>query len=190
MSQLIVCRNSESAYLKVKAQEAWNLIKLLDFTKLNNSRVSKCSLLIPTHGITTERAPTIEGVKTITLEDVAYRDVEISEVSPFTCPVAIGSLRHVSYKDGAEFVFRVVEMSDLQRMVSYELIETDSTVNVSSVLHTIQVLEITETSESVVTWTTEFSGDCDQHVYSDCKFKKLDAFQDMRSALEKKRQRE
>lgn len=193
MSQLIVCRNTEGAHLKAKANETWNLIKQLDFKQICHSSVKECSLLVPSkQGESGSSSPAVSELKTIKLEDVEYRDFPHGEasMSPFTCAVAVGSLRHVTYKDGAEFVYRIVEISDLQRMISYELIEADATVNVSSVLHTIQVFDITESGESMINWTTEFSGDCDQHVYSDCKFKKLDAFQDIRQVLQKQRTRE
>lgn len=150
------------------------------------SRVQDCTLLVPSlHSSPVPSAPT-KPPHHVKLEDVDYHVVEITEssISPFTCPVAIGSLRRVVYKDGAEFVFRVVELSDIHHSISYELIETDSTVNVSGVMHTIQVSEITETAESFISWTTDFSGDCDQHVYTDAKFKKLEAFKDIRSVFE------
>ena len=186
---LIVCRNTESAILHAKVSDAWLLVKRLNFAEMTPSTVTKCTLLLPVAvgagAPSHEGAGGHSGAKTVKLEDTEYRGVSISEaaLSPFTCAFAVGSLRHVVYKDGAEFVFRVVEISDVQRLVSYELIETDSTVNVSSVLHTIQLMEVTESDDCVLSWTTEFSGDCDQHVYSDAKFKKLDALKDIRTVL-------
>jgi len=149
------------------------------------SIVAKCSLLIPHSGPSGEAST--KSPTTVKLEDVEYSDLSFtcaSVSSPFQSSLSVGSLRHVLYKDNAEFVFRIIEISDIQRQVSFELIETDATVNVSSVLHTIQLHEITETNETLVTWTTDFSGDCDMHVYNDCKYKKLDAFKDMRNVFQ------
>ena len=188
-SQLIVCRNTESAVIKVKASEAWALIRRLNFVDIMPSIVKRCSLLIPLGAGTSSPGPTSPRSKssTVKLEEVEYQDLPLGNGSgnPFACAVAVGSLRHVVYKDSAEFVFRVVEISDVLRQISYELIETDATINVSSIMHTIQLFEVTETGETMINWTTDFSGDCDQHVYSDCKYKKLDAFKDIRKNFEK-----
>lgn len=174
----LVCRNTESAVISTKTSELWSVVRKLNFVDIMPSIVKNCSLLIPKDSIHVN--PPSPRSKPIKLEEVEYQDASIQTLAnPFTCAVAVGSLRHVVYKDGAEFVFRIVEVSDLLRQVSYELIETDATVNVSSVLHTIQLHEITQTGQTLMSWTTEFSGDCDQHVYNDCKYKKLDAFRDL-----------
>lgn len=167
------CRNKESALINIPASLLWASVRTLDFRQLNPDLVKSCSLLIPS----------AEGK--VSLEGQTYLDVGMDgdDLSGFGCPLSIGSLRHVVYKDGAEFVFRIIELSDVQGFVTCELIQTDSTVNVSAVQHTFQVIEITETRQCVITWTTEFSSDVDQHVYSDCKYKKLDAFKAMRLAL-------
>ena len=181
MTSLVVCRNTESAVIPAKTSEAWSVVRQLNFASLMPSSVKACSLLLPevSSGLLQE---TNFGKHAVTFEDVSYKTVKLDDaaMSPFLCGCAVGSLRHVVYHDDAEFVFRILEMSDLQHMVAYELIQTDATVNVSSVLHTIQLSEITESGQTFVAWTTEFSGDCDQHVFSDAKFKKLDAFKDFR----------
>ena len=183
--QLVVCQNCESAVIKCRVSEAWTTVKKLNFAELTPSAVTSCSLLVPSD-VVPKRSSSASS-STVMLEDIQYSDLPIDSagLSPFLCASSIGSLRHVVYNDAAEFVFRVVEMSDVQRQVSYELIQTDATVNVSSVLHTIQLLEITESNETLISWTTEFSGDCDLHVYNDAKYKKLDAFKDLKTLLEK-----
>lgn len=183
MTSIVVCRNTESAVIKARTSLVWASLKNLNFKQLVPSTVADCSLLVPTFGNQNEPSPSHPELKRVTLAEVDYLacEIDLSSKSAFTCPLALGSLRRVVYKDGAEFVFRLVELSDIQHTVSYELIETDSTVNVSGVLHTIQLTEITETAETFISWTTEFSGDCDQHVYNDAKFKKLDAFRDLKN---------
>lgn len=180
MSSLIVCRNTESAVLPARTSEAWALVRQLDFSRLTPSTVKSCSLLIPNSSNPTAN----QGVhgETVVFEDTQYRTAPVNDacMSPFTCGAAVGSLRRVVYKDGAEFVFRVVELSDIQHLISYELIETDATVNVSSVLHSIQLSEVTDSGETFISWSTDFSGDCDQHTFSDAKYKKLDALRDMK----------
>ena len=182
MAALIVCRNTESTVIPVRASQAWSIIRQLNFQSLMPTSVESCSMIVPENSMGTHA---LVQTETVRFEDMRYRTVVLDEnaMTPFVCGAAVGSLRRVVYKDGAEFVFRIVEISDVQRVVAYELIETDATVNVSSVLHTIQVHEVTETGETFLSWTTEFSGDCDQHVFSDAKFKKLDAFKDFRNVL-------
>lgn len=179
--EMIACRNFESALINAPASRAWSIVRKLDFAQLNPTLVKSCCLLVPTASMP-ESSPLVG--KILKLEDSDYHDVPISDAFPFMCASALGSLRHVLYKDGAEFVFRVIEISDVKDFITFELIQTDSTVNVSGMQHTIQVIEITETKQCVITWTTEFSSDIDQHVYSDSKYKKLDAFKDIRKALE------
>lgn len=176
----IVCRNTESAVVHAKTQSLWEVVKKLDFSLLTPSIVHRCSLLVPPHCASPK---TTDIGDTFSLDDTQYQCVDVASgcKNPFTCATSVGSLRRVEYKDKAEFVFRVVEVSDVHRRVSYELIHTDTTVNVTAVLHTIQLYDVTETSETLVNWTTEFSGDCDPHVYNDCKYKKLDAFKDLRN---------
>jgi hypothetical protein len=180
MSSLIVCRNTESAVLPVRTSEAWALVRQLDFSRLTPSTVKSCSLLIPIN--TTGHANQSLPVETVVFEDSQYTTAIVNDacMSPFTCGAAVGSLRRVVYKDGAEFVFRLVELSEIQHLISYELIETDATVNVSSVLHSIQLSEVTDSGETFISWSTDFSGDCDQHTFSDAKYKKLDALKDIK----------
>jgi hypothetical protein len=167
--------------IPVNVSKAWSLIRQLNFATLMPSTVKSCSLMIPEN----YKPNQVVSKESVVFEDMRYSLVMLDDdsMSPFLCGSAVGSLRRVVYEDSAEFIFRIVEISDTQRIISYELIETDATVNVSSVLHTIQVHEVTETGETFVSWTTEFSGDCDQHVFSDAKFKKLDAFKDFRVAM-------
>lgn len=181
---MIVCRNKESAVFNSPASRTWETVRRLNFAELNPSLVKSCSLLIPGKRMP---SPDLSQGKVVKLEDVEYHDVPITEEAmlPFMCTNAVGSLRQVVYKDGAEFVFRIIEISDISDQISFELIQTDATVNVSGVIHTLQVLDITETRQSLIVWTTEFASDADQHVISDSKYKKLDAFKDMRRALEK-----
>jgi hypothetical protein len=176
MSSSIVCRNTESAVIPTKVSHLWEIVKRLDFAVLMPGIVKACHLLIPESS-----AHQGQSREVISLDNAKYSSVPVADsASVFACATAVGSLRRVVYKDNAEFIFRIVEISDIHRQVAYELIQTDASVNVTSVLHTIQLIEITETNESLINWTTEFSGDCDSHVYSDCKYKKLDAFKDMR----------
>jgi hypothetical protein len=184
MAAPIVCRNIESSVIPVPASKAWSMVRQLNFATLMPSMVKSCSMMVPETALGPHSTACVEN-QSVVFEDMGYRTVALDDkaMSPFLCGAAVGSLRRVVYKDSAEFVFRVVEISDIQRIISYELIETDATVNVSSVLHTIQIYDVTETGETFIIWTTEFSGDCDQHVFSDAKFKKLDAFKDFRNVL-------
>ena len=39
------------------------------------------------------------------------------------CPLSVGSLRLVEYLDGARFIFRVVEISELHERIYFDLID-------------------------------------------------------------------
>ncbi len=111
------------------------------------------------------------------MHDALYTETPISQ------DMAIGTLRRVLYKDGAVFTYRVIEISELRHRIVFDLIHVDASIQVSGVMHTIELKPVTESNQTFLTWRTEFSGDCNFNLIQDSKFKKLDAFKDMRKSL-------
>jgi hypothetical protein len=185
---LLVCRNEESAIVDCKASALWDKIRILDFAVLFKSTVKTCFLLLPLE------ARSESSKITVTLNGIEYSKIPFSDNTPhtvsasqsfFTCPVAVGSLRRVEYKDGAVFTFKVTDISETNKSISFELIHTEPSIQVSAMLHTITVLGVTESGQSFVQWSTDFSGDCNYNFIQDSKFKKFDAFKDIRNVMKK-----
>lgn len=57
--------------------------------------------------------------------------------------VLVGSQRRVTYKDGATQLYKVLELSDLNHFVTYDVIQSEPAVSYSSAIHTIKLRRIT-----------------------------------------------
>ncbi|KAJ1553392.1 hypothetical protein HK096_008024, partial [Nowakowskiella sp. JEL0078] len=70
---------------------------------------------------------------------------------------AVGSVRKVTFKDGTVQKYRVLELSDLERFVTYEVFESSPPTSYLSAFHTIRVKKVTHDNSSFVEWSSEFS---------------------------------
>lgn len=78
---------------------------------------------------------------------------------------------------------KVVELSDLEYFVTYDLIASEPAVNVTSAIHTIRLHEVTHDNTTFIEWTSDYSSDATQEVIQDSKYKKQEAFEDLVQAL-------
>jgi hypothetical protein len=174
--ELVVCRNVESAILDFPLEHVWAFMKTLDFAKLFPHSVASCHLLVDASA---SAAPAVAAG----VGDVLLKHTIAPSSDPAGLPTAVGSLRQVQYKDGAVFIFRLVEISDLRHQLAFELIHANPSIQVSGILHSLKLMEITETSQTLLVWDSEFSGDSNYNFVHDQKWKKLDAFGALRVAL-------
>jgi len=100
--------------------------------------------------------------------------VESSTLSDNAHADQVGSVRVVKYKDGAVWELQLVELSDVQNCVSFEVISATPAVGFQSRIDTIRLRSVTETNDTFVEWNTEFSGKTGLDVLSDCKLKRVD----------------
>ena len=158
------------------------MVKPLDLGKMFSDAVLACHLLVAENsgesGAAAEISAKLGGVlmKGKTIESGEHGE-------PAGVAAAVGSLRRAEYKDGAVFIYKVAEISDLSHRVAFELIEANPSIQVSGILHTLKLVEITETRETLIIWESDFSGDCNYNFFQDQKWKKLDAFKSLRAAL-------
>lgn len=82
-------------------------------------------------------------------------------------PNQLGACAKITYKDGASWIVRFNELSEKHHRIGYELITADPPTECSSVHGVIQLLRITQTGQTFLTWTTEFSNDADLIVIQD-----------------------
>ncbi|KAJ3079872.1 hypothetical protein HK102_003462 [Quaeritorhiza haematococci] len=96
----------------------------------------------------------------------------------------VGSLRKVTFKDGTIQKFRVLEISDLEHFITYEVIESNPPAEVLAAIHTLRLKKVTHDNSTFVEWVTDFSSGANTaNVVEDSRFKKREAFQDLASAL-------
>ncbi|KAJ3037845.1 hypothetical protein HDV00_001260 [Rhizophlyctis rosea] len=99
----------------------------------------------------------------------------------------VGSFRKITFKDGTVQKYQIVELSDLHKSVTYEIIESDPPVPILAAVHTIRVKKITHDNSTLVEWESDYSSsDNTAGVTEDSRFKKIEAFEDLHKALSKK----
>ena len=89
----------------------------------------------------------------------------------------IGSSFEINFKDESAWTYVLVELSDLHRLVTWELICADPPVSFSSSVNTIKVKRVTASDQTFVQWSTDFSSDVTAEIVADNKYKKLDFFE-------------
>ena len=88
----------------------------------------------------------------------------------------IGSTFKINFKDETSWTYVLCELSDLHRLVTWELIAADPPCRVSSQIGTIKVKRVTASDRTFIQWTTDFSSDVTAQIIADNKYKKLDFF--------------
>ena len=93
----------------------------------------------------------------------------------------IGSTFDLEYVDGSVWTYRITEISEKNRTLSYDLIFAQPEITFSSMENTIRLFSVTEDNTTFVSWETDYSNDVNAHVIQDVKFKKLDYFKDLKN---------
>lgn len=106
----------------------------------------------------------------------------ISEVA--TTPT-VGSTIRYDYADNTSQTVQIVELSEVQHFVSYEMLESTPAVSYTSALFKIQVYEVTfgDSPQCFVEWSTDFTNDADATVIVDSRFKKHEGFKALKKHL-------
>ncbi|KAI3647778.1 hypothetical protein MP228_007999 [Amoeboaphelidium protococcarum] len=97
----------------------------------------------------------------------------------------VGSQRKITYVDGTVQTVRVLELSDVENFVTYEVVSSEPAVQVSSAIHTIRLRRVTADDSTFVEWVSDYSSDASQEVIQDSKYKKHEAFTDLSKAVSK-----
>ena len=74
-------------------------------------------------------------------------------------------------------------MSERNHTLAYELIMAEPAISVSSIVGELSFVAVTDTDETFLTWTTEYSNDVDADFMGDVKWKKRDLFNDIKANL-------
>ncbi|KAJ2722065.1 hypothetical protein GGI07_003552 [Coemansia sp. Benny D115] len=96
----------------------------------------------------------------------------------------VGSSRKVTFADGTVQTYRLVEFSELNNSLTYEIVESEPSINVLSATHRIRVYPVTQDNTAFVQWTSDFAAEGSEAAVQDSKYKKLEALADLAKALE------
>jgi hypothetical protein len=124
-----------------------------------------------------------------------FKSFELDKISPSlitSCkflsgnPSQLGSTYQVEYKDGSSVVYCIVEMSELKRSITIDMIESTPKMPFSSMLTKISFCKVTEDDSTLVRWEALFSNDVTTEMLKTKKERCMQLFKDMRSYFEKK----
>mmetsp|Transcript_28545 Transcript_28545/g.37354 ORF Transcript_28545/g.37354 Transcript_28545/m.37354 type:complete len:169 (+) Transcript_28545:76-582(+) len=99
-------------------------------------------------------------------------------------PSTVGSSFEISFNDGHKWTVRLVELSDINHSLMFEVTSSEPAAACTSMIHTISLKSVTQTNGTFMCWRTDFSNDTTQEILQDSKFKKLEAFVALGSSFE------
>mmetsp|Transcript_34759 Transcript_34759/g.25914 ORF Transcript_34759/g.25914 Transcript_34759/m.25914 type:complete len:141 (+) Transcript_34759:44-466(+) len=82
-------------------------------------------------------------------------------------PGQIDSVIKVDYTDGAHWLIRINEISELRHSVGYEVLSTEPSHQATSIQGVIHLHNVTSLKHTYVEWQTDFSNDADAQVIAD-----------------------
>ncbi|CDW86557.1 UNKNOWN [Stylonychia lemnae] len=98
-------------------------------------------------------------------------------------PGQLDSVIEITYTDGAKWVLRINELSELNHSVGYQVLTTEPSHSVTSILGQILLKSVSDEGHTFVEWITDFSNDADATVVTDQKYKKLEFFAELKKNL-------
>jgi len=96
----------------------------------------------------------------------------------------VGGVRRIQYKEQTVQRIRLLELSDAQNFVSWEVFESTPPLTYSSAIHTVKLRRVTEDNHTFVQFTSDYSKDAGNDVIADSRFKKLDYFKALAAITE------
>eukprot|EP00640_Fibrocapsa_japonica_P004958 CAMPEP_0113944278 /NCGR_PEP_ID=MMETSP1339-20121228/32572_1 /TAXON_ID=94617 /ORGANISM="Fibrocapsa japonica" /LENGTH=208 /DNA_ID=CAMNT_0000949425 /DNA_START=93 /DNA_END=719 /DNA_ORIENTATION=+ /assembly_acc=CAM_ASM_000762 len=97
----------------------------------------------------------------------------------------VGSSFVVKFQDETEWTVSLVELSDIDHRVVFDVIASEPPLKCTSMLHTLSLKKVTLSDQVFMEWRTNFSSDAGQDVIQDSQFKKLEAMQGLISTCSK-----
>jgi len=95
----------------------------------------------------------------------------------------VGGVRAVTFTDRTVQKFKLTELSDANRQLSFELLESVPAVTYMGAITSWKLKRITHDNTTLFESVTDFSKDASAAVLGDAKYKKLDQFRDLRAYL-------
>ncbi len=123
-----------------------------------------------------------------------FKSFEFEKISPSLItstkflsgsPKEIGSTYQVTYKDGSTVTYMIMEISELKRSITIDMIECEPKCSFSSMLTSIKFRKVTEDDTTFVCWEALFSNDATSDMISSKKERVCQLFKDMKNYFEK-----
>ena len=74
-------------------------------------------------------------------------------------PLQIGSTYKIDLVDGKSFTFMIVEISEILRKYTFDMIDCEPKQQFTSMISSIKLTKVTDDQSTILTWTTDFSND-------------------------------
>lgn len=88
----------------------------------------------------------------------------------------VGSHVRVSFNDGHNWVYHIVEVSDIYHKLVFELVAAEPELTYTGALHTIRLYRDTLQGQTFMVWETDFANDAGLDIVQDSKYKKHEFF--------------
>ncbi len=95
----------------------------------------------------------------------------------------VDSVVKISYANGASWFWRVTELSERNHTLAYELVAAEPATSVSSIVGEMKLSAITDSDQTFLEWSTEYSNDVDAEFIGDARWKKRDLFAAMKATM-------
>jgi hypothetical protein len=125
-----------------------------------------------------------EGFKSFQLEKMAPTIISSCKFLNGN-PSQIGSTYQVEYKSGITATYMIVELSELKRTITVDMIDCFPKMSFSSMLTTIKFYKVTNDDTTYMCWEGLFSNDIDTEVMRRVKTDVINLFKDFKSGFEK-----
>lgn len=100
-------------------------------------------------------------------------------------PCQIGSTYQVEYKSGITVTYMIVELSELKRKITIDMIDCSPKMSFSSMLTTIMFHKVTNDDTTYMCWEGMFSNDIDTEMMRRVKTDITNMFKDFKNCFEK-----
>jgi len=104
----------------------------------------------------------------------------VTEVKSVEDGKEVGVLKQIRYRDDTVQTIKIVELSDLKHVVSWDVVASEPAVSFLSVSHSIRLTPITTEQRTFMEWDTHFSRDATPAVVEDARFKQQENFEQLR----------
>lgn len=94
-----------------------------------------------------------------------------------------GTTLNVAYADDTVQKIHMLERSDLDLKVAWEVLESEPSARTFSTVHTIRCYQVTTSKACYITWNTDFSNDVTSEVIEDSRWKKSESFEQLQDFL-------
>ncbi|KAH3759508.1 hypothetical protein Pelo_8679 [Pelomyxa schiedti] len=122
-------------------------------------------------------------VRDFTFPRTLIQGIEVCEMADGAAPTTVGAMRNMRWVSGEARTHRLLGLSDQFYTVSWELVASEPHHEITGAISTLQLHRITETEQTLVEWSCDFSSDVTPDFIQFEKKAYLQNLLDMRTAV-------